>query len=140
MNTARNAELSEGVTAAADSTVTVGELVRIIYNFLDLIVVDYTLSGTGISKVENGATVSEEFMDLIKITGIAYSDSHFSIVNEALGDETINIGGKILRTGSKDYCDYVGYLVTAYYTSDDVSNESVAAIVKSTKKKSTLVI
>lgn len=34
----------------------------------------------------------------------------------------------------------LGYLVTAYYTSDDVSNESVAAIVKSTKKNSTLVI
>jgi len=127
MAKASQLELLKGVTVAgADAILTRADMAMIIYNMLDVNLLQETSFGAGASggyAEAEGKTLLSEYRGIYETKGVVTADYYTAIkTSEAkVAEGSVAINGKVYAAGNTDAASLLGYNVKAYYTIADAT-------------------
>lgn len=113
-------KLTKGVYATSDGRVSYDVLTRLVYNALDMTVMQTTFDkpGTVSGKTDGGETVLKKFFNLTRVVGVLETDIHSSIKELTVDGANITIDGVKYRS-DKDYNESLGFKVDCFVEIDD---------------------
>lgn len=132
--TAENIGLLSGVSRDRNAMLKQSDLVNLVYNILEVKILDYTYSQNGgLSFEETDRLYMNNVLDMYALTGIVDSTTYSSINSEkGTGDNTIVIDGIAYKCEKGKYEDFVGHRVKAFIRNNDGTAEIAALADKST--------
>ncbi|MBE5040881.1 hypothetical protein INF28_10460 [Oscillospiraceae bacterium DSM 107454] len=130
MNTAREIDLTSGISLQKDDNITIGQLCELIYRALNTdIIKEIGASEDGITYAKNeGQTLLTDKFQLEKIRGIVEETALSSLLQVSRKDKgMITINSQSYQCDLEKYEDYIGLYVEAYVSSDDRTVKSIFA-------------
>lgn len=141
MSEAESLGVMDKISSKKGEYVTKGEIAQMIYNCLDLPVVELTLKSNGEHRYdydEDKTVLTEVFqISRIKAEMTVNSVTSYTAKSTLQRDEVL-VGGVRLKYSDKDAYinDYIGHIVTVYYKTNDNDENILLDIALSSKDKS----
>lgn len=116
---ASDLKLLKGVSGDSSQAVSRGNAAIMIYNALDINMMQYDLSGDVSVSIKDGITILSEYMDIEKGTAQIEANDRTSLPGyKKVGKGQIMLGGSSVYKGETNANDYLGYIVTYYLNTD----------------------
>lgn len=119
MMIAKNLSLLKGVDCAAGEELKRFDFSKILKNLLDVCPMQKIGVSDSVILERSEETILDLYLKTEKLKGRIVSNQYTSITgSDAAGKGFIEINGKVLKTGTSDIADFIGYDVEVYYDSD----------------------
>lgn len=113
-------KLSGNVSAEADGTISQGAFYQLLFNALDVEVMEGVTNGIGGYIYTEGDTLLSMHMDLTMTRGVVTANKYTKLSGgEGVNDGEIALDGRTLKMESVDYSDLLGYTVKCYTRIED---------------------
>lgn len=118
--TASDIGLTKGISGAQNGPITRGDVARMAFNALTINMMEQTGFGADINYEVVDKTLLKDKLDVEKITDQVIAVGNASLDGSSnLSKDQILIGEEILKTGSADVRQVLGFTVDAYVTEDN---------------------
>ncbi len=118
MKTAAETELSKGIDAEADTILTREQVCVILYNLLDIEVIQLEVKGTNVSY-RRGGSFMNDIMNIYTGKGVIDGVCGIMLDGTGISDDEISIGGDMYYNSINLGMDKIGMYGEYYYREDD---------------------
>ncbi len=114
-------KLLDGVSFADVNSITVAEMLAMVYHATDIpLLKQYSFGGVERYESSNSVTLLTEYFDIYKGEGTVHgNDKTMTADRAALGEARVLIGDTIYNEGTTDIANYLGCYVEYYYKKTD---------------------
>lgn len=125
--TAMKIGLLDGVVAKDNMALTHSDIVKMVFNALEIDVFDasyYLSGGDYVEQIQEGRTLLEERLDIKTVRGTVTQNKITGLTSEkGLSGEQVLIDGEIYSVGNTNIAAYLGYKAKVYYKEENSIKE-----------------